>query len=259
MTSDWLARLMKTDEDDGLKPDWLLLEDGPLIAVCKPVGLLTEGPDYLPTMVREVKDWLRRKYGKSGRVYLGIPHRLDRVTSGVLVFGKNSKVAARLAEQFHDRKVQKVYWTLLDQKPEPEAGELVDWLLKDSGSARSQIVDASTPGAKEARLEYQTLGRVGERWLVEVKPLTGRTHQIRVQFAGHGCPIAGDARYGGKPWQNDVEPQTLSDGFDERQIRIALHARALTLFHPIRYDAMTIEAPLPADWSVPVELLIDRL
>ena len=245
---------MTTDAADEVDPDWLLLEDGPLIAVCKPVGLLTEGPEYLPTMVREVKNWLRRKYGKSGRVYLGIPHRLDRVTSGVLVFGRNSKVAARLAEQFHDRKVQKVYWTLLDQKPQLPAGELVNWLLKDSDAAQSHIGDASTPGAKEARLEYQTLGQVGERWLVEVKPLTGRTHQIRVQFAGYGCPIAGDRRYGGKPWPDDTEVAALDGEFDERQMRIALHARSLTLFHPIRYDVLTVEAPLPADWNVPAGL-----
>ena len=221
--------------------DWLLLEDGPLLAINKPAGLLTEGvPGGEGTLVGAVRTWLKVRYGKPGNVYLGIPHRLDRPTSGVIVFTRNSKAAARVAEQFEQRQVSKIYWALLEAAPEAESGLLVDWLRKVPEDARSEVCDPGTERAKEAKLEYRTLRLIGGRCLVEVRLLTGRMHQIRVQFASRGCPVVGDVKYGGSPWIQQTSDDEL----------IALHARSLTLKHPIRYDELTIEAPLPDYWGI---------
>lgn len=244
--------------DSGQNPDWLLLEDGPLIAVNKPAGILTQGtPTGEQTMVGLVKAWLAEKYQKPGNVYLGIPHRLDRATSGTLVLTRNSKAAARVAEQFEKRQVTKTYWALLENRPEADSGLLVDWLLKVPDQAISEVVSEDTPGAKEARLEYRTLHEVGGQWLVEVQLLTGRMHQIRVQFASRGFPVVGDTKYGAAEWSSagSVDEADRSTGQRATDVRIALHARSLSLLHPIRYDRMTIETPVPAYWNLPDEVL----
>ncbi|MHC4877888.1 MAG: RluA family pseudouridine synthase [Planctomycetota bacterium] len=237
--------------------DWLLLEDGPLLAFNKPAGLLTEGvPAGQATLVGAVKEWLRIRFQKSGNVYLGIPHRLDRPTSGVIVFTRNSKSAARMAEQFERRQVSKIYWALLDHAPEAESGLLVDWLRKVPDEARSETCAPDADRAKEARLEYRILGTFGGRCLVEVQLLTGRMHQIRVQFASRGCPVAGDLKYGGRPWPEQLTRDVTADNAAASESvavtdeAIALHARSLTLKHPIRYDELTIEAPLPVYWNL---------
>lgn len=241
----------------------VLLEDGPLLAVNKPAGLLTLGAiSGVPTLEREVKAWLKERFDKPGNVYLGIPHRLDRPVSGVVVFARNSKAAARLAEQFRERQVRKVYWVVVEGIPDPPEGELVDWLLKAPDEARVDIVPPNTLGAREARLTYRTLAQTtiapldlsppastphselptphSCTWL-EIELLTGRTHQIRVQLASRGWPVVGDAQYGAvEPFATSTEP---------RDAPIALHARVLTLRHPIRYDELTITAPVPSTWD----------
>jgi len=228
--------------EDNPAPDWLLLEDGPLIAVNKPVGLLTEGSvNGRGSIVNLVKSWIKETRDKPGNVYLGIPHRLDRATSGVLVFGKNSKASQRISEQFLTRTVTKNYLTILENAPHPSEGLLVDYLKKDRERARSQIVPAATEGAKEARLKYQTLYPVAGGYAVAVTLLTGRMHQIRIQFASRDCPVRGDIKYGGHEWAPPPGLQLPPE-------RIALHAQSLTLKHPIRYDWITIEAPLPDFW-----------
>lgn len=256
--------------ETGSDPDWLLLEDGPLIAVNKPAGILTEGiPAGEQTMVGLVKKWLAEKYRKPGNVYLGIPHRLDRATSGTIVFTRNSKTAARVAEQFEKREVTKTYWAILENRPEQDSGLLVDWLLKVPDQAVSEIVVPETARAKEARLEYQLLREVEGGWLVEVKLLTGRMHQIRVQFASRGCPVVGDTKYGAEEWFGEVtssrkverevdqttsgtklDPDRQQTGSSAADIRIALHARSLSLLHPIRYDSLTLETPVPEYWNL---------
>jgi len=270
-------------------PDWLLLEDGPLIAVNKPAGILTEGiPSGEQTMVGLVKAWLANKYQKPGNVYLGIPHRLDRATSGTIVFTRNSKAAARVAEQFEKRQVSKTYWALLEKCPEDDTGLLVDWLLKVPDQAISEVVSEGTAKAKEARLEYRVLREFKGRWLVEILLLTGRMHQIRVQFASRGCPVVGDAKYGGGEWldaggvnpgiasaeisspasSDETVPAAANSNSDTamkliRQpasdIRIALHARSLSLLHPIRYDKLTLETPVPAYWDLSDESFLAKL
>ena len=227
----------------------ILCEDGPILAVNKPAGLLTLGAKPgVPTLERQVKQYLKEKYDKLGNVYLGIPHRLDRPVSGVVVFARNSKAAARLAEQFRERQVRKIYWALVEQVPDSAEGELVDWLLKSPDQAHVQVVSPHTPGAREARLRYRTLqtepaGGQANRMLLEIEPLTGRTHQIRVQLAARGWPIVGDVQYGAT---TSIAAVRAADLRDEP---IALHARSLTIKHPVRYDSLTITAPLPEFWG----------
>jgi 23S rRNA pseudouridine1911/1915/1917 synthase len=218
----------------------ILCEDGPVLAINKPAGLLTLGAvPGVPTLERQVKKFLKDKYQKPGNVYLGVPHRLDRPVSGVVVFARNSKAAARLAEQFRERQVRKVYWALVERPPESPEGELVDWLLKAPDQAQVKVVPPQTPGAREARLRYRTLE---DGKLLEITPLTGRTHQIRVQLAARGWPIVGDVQYGGTSSLGDARSA------DPRDEPIALHARSLTILHPVRYDSLTITAPLPPNW-----------
>jgi 23S rRNA pseudouridine1911/1915/1917 synthase len=254
------------------QPLEILCEDGPVLAVNKPAGLLTLGAKPgVPTLERLVKQMLKDKFHKPGNVYLGIPHRLDRPVSGVVVFGRNSKAAARLAEQFRERQVRKIYWALVERPPTAPEGELIDWLLKSPDEASVRIVPAGTPGARQAHLKYRTLNLNSEfsatnslsspsvalpddtrlRSLLEIEPLTGRTHQIRVQLAAHGCPIVGDVQYGA------TTHLTKTPVADSRDEPIALHARSLTILHPVRYDSLTITAPLPEHWRIVLQIAAD--
>ncbi len=221
----------------------ILFEDNHCLAVAKPAGLLTQGvPPGIPTLEAMVKAYLKERYGKPGNVYLGIPHRLDRPVSGVVLFARNSKAAGRLAEQFQTHQVRKLYWALVEGVVEPAEGAWEDWLLKLPEQARSQRVEPDTPGAKRAVLHYRRL-EVGPDWtLLEIEPQTGRMHQIRVQAASRGWPIFGDALYGAtRPFGPPAELP--------RDRVIALHARSLTFLHPIRYEPMTVAADLPESWA----------
>lgn len=222
----------------------ILCEDGPVIAVNKPAGIISQGaPRGIDSLVDLVKEYLKEKYHKPGNVYLGVPHRLDRPVSGVMVFSRNSKCAARLAEQFAAHQVRKVYWACLERPPEPEAGELRDWIYRIPDQPRVEIADPGREGAKQAVLTYRTLECHKGRALVEVELQTGRMHQIRIQFASRGCPIVGDAQYGA------ATPFGGRTSLDQSTGAIALHARSLTILHPIRYDELTIVAPLPPTWG----------
>ena len=216
----------------------VLLEDGPILAINKPAGLLTQAPPGVPSLEAEVKAWLKERHDKPGNVYLGIPHRLDRGVSGVIVFTRNSKAAARMAEQFEQRSVRKVYWAVVEGIPDPASAELTDWVLKLPEQSRAEIVPAVTPGARGCRLSYRVLATRENTSLVEIEPHTGRMHQIRVQFASRGWPVLGDTQYG----------STRSPFLEEQ--RIALHAHSLTFQHPVRYDPLTVTAPLPDDWPM---------
>lgn len=222
----------------------VLCEDGPVIAVNKPAGLLTQGvPQGIPTLESQVKAYLKEKYHKPGNVYLGIPHRLDRPVSGVVLFTRNSKAAARLAEQFRERQVKKLYWCVLERPPEPSEGALADHLFKVAEQAYVEVVPPDTAGARPATLHYRTLARSHVGTLVEVELETGRMHQIRVQFSSRGWPVLGDVQYGASRMLADpaVPPEP-------RSAVIALHARSLTFLQPVRYEPVTVTAPLPAVW-----------
>lgn len=219
----------------------ILFEDNHCIAAAKPAGLLTQGPPNVPSLESMVKAYLKSKYNKPGNVYLGVPHRLDRPVSGVMLFARNSKSAERLAEQFRDRKVQKTYWGIVEGKIEPAEGEWEDWLRKIQDEARAEIAEPHADGAKHAVLRYRILQSGESGTLVEFRPTTGRMHQIRVQAASRGHTLLGDALYGSTlPFGPAVELP--------RDRIIALHARSLILHHPLSYEALTLTAPLPAPW-----------
>ncbi|SFI15313.1 RluA family pseudouridine synthase [Planctomicrobium piriforme] len=226
-----------TDQD-------ILCEDGAVIAVNKPHGVITQGaPRGVDSLVDLVKNYLKQKYQKPGNVYLGVPHRIDRPVSGIVVFSRNSKCAARLSEQFAKRQVQKIYHAVLERPPAEREGQLEDWIYRIPDHSRVEISSQSNTEAKYAQLSYKTLAVHQGRALVEVTLGTGRMHQIRIQFASRGCPIVGDEQYGSR----GMFPGFFSG---ERLVApIALHARRLTLQHPIRYEPLTIIAPLPAMWK----------
>jgi 23S rRNA pseudouridine1911/1915/1917 synthase len=224
-----------------MTPLQVLLEDNHCLAVAKPAPLLTQAPPGVPSLEALAKAYLRERYGKTGRVYLGVPHRLDRPVSGVVLFARSSKAARRLAEQFHDRRVTKAYWAAVEGDVEPPEGTWEDWIRKVPDEPRAERADPATPGAQHAVLHYRRLGACAGGALLELRPTTGRMHQLRLQAALHGHPVRGDELYGAAlPFGPTVELQ--------RDRIIALHARALTLLHPIRYEPIIVEAPLPEAW-----------
>jgi 23S rRNA pseudouridine1911/1915/1917 synthase len=226
----------------------ILLEDNHCLVVAKPAPLLTQGPPVptpagpIPTLESMVKDYLRQRYHKPGKVYLGIPHRLDRPVSGVMVFARNTKAARRLAEQFQKHQVEKVYWALVEGSLTPEEGVWEDWLRKIPEEARTEVVSPDCAAARFARLRYRVVARMGETTLTEFQPETGRMHQIRVQAATRSHPVRGDVLYGAAlPFGPDAPLP--------RDRVIALHSRSLTFLHPIRYEPVTLVAPLPSTWQ----------
>jgi 23S rRNA pseudouridine1911/1915/1917 synthase len=225
----------------------VLFEDNHCLAVVKPAPLLTQGPPGVPSLEALARAYLKERYHKKGHVYLGIPHRLDRPVSGVVLFTRSSKAAQRVAEQFQGRQVRKVYWALLERSPEgalpAELGTWEDWLRKVPDEARSE---QTTPDAADARLAVSQFRRLRDREddaLVEIEPLTGRMHQIRVQAATRGWPVRGDQLYGAR------QPFGPAAALARDRV-IALHARSLTFLHPIRYEPLTLTAPLPEEWGV---------
>jgi 23S rRNA pseudouridine1911/1915/1917 synthase len=226
----------------------VLYEDNHCLVVAKPAPLLTQGvPPGIPTLESMAKAYLKERYHKAGNVYLGIPHRLDRPVSGVVLFARNTKAAQRLAEQFQKHQVTKVYWAVVEGVVEPSEGQWSDWLLKLPEEALSKRVSPDTPGARRALLDYQKLGAGPGLTFLDVRPQTGRMHQIRVQAGERGWPVLGDILYGAK--QSFGPAASLP-----RERVIALHARSLTFLHPIRFEPITVTAPLPEYWKqLPIE------
>jgi 23S rRNA pseudouridine1911/1915/1917 synthase len=221
----------------------VLYEDNHCLALAKPAPLVTEGvPPGIPSLEALARAYLKDKYHKPGNVYLGIPHRLDRPVSGVVLFARSTKAAQRLAEQFRHRQVSKIYWALVEGQVQPDEGDWEDWLLKVPDVARAERASAGTPGAKLAQAHYRVLERLDDCTLLEVQPRTGRMHQIRVQAASRGWPVLGDILYGAK--RSFGPPVELP-----RDRVIALHARRLTFLHPIRYEPIVLTAPLPGLWE----------
>jgi 23S rRNA pseudouridine1911/1915/1917 synthase len=212
----------------------ILYEDNHCLAVFKPSGVASAHfQGHEETLDRAVKVYLKAKYHKPGNVFLGVVHRLDKPVSGVLLFARTSKAAARLAEQFREGTVEKLYWAVVEGDVSRTAGTLEDWLRKDTTIGRVEVTEPQEPGSRQALLHYQRRASHGGLTWLEVRPQTGRTHQLRVQLAHHGHPIYGDSKYG--------SVHTLDQG-------IALHARSLTFLHPIRYEPVTLTAELPRIW-----------
>jgi 23S rRNA pseudouridine1911/1915/1917 synthase len=238
----------------------ILFEDNHLLAVNKPAGLLSQGDRSGDSSVVDVAThYLKTRYGKPGRVYVGLLHRLDRPASGVMLLAKTGKAASRLSEQFRSGTIAKIYWAIVEGYPTADAGAWSDVLAKDSRINRSRVSSqglhgpdvsalheseggdarqSSTGAGKGASVEFRVLERWTRGSKLELKPLSGRSHQLRVQLSSRGLPILGDIKYGSKQRLN-----ALDGG-----MRIALHARQITLAHPTRQEAITVLAPLPDDW-----------
>lgn len=213
----------------------ILYEDNHLLVVNKPAGIATMGTAAgTKSMFTLAKEYLKWKYQKPGNVYLGVVSRLDSLVSGVLIFARTSKAAARLSEQFRDHKTQKTYWAIVEGTPDPKQGELVHWMSKDETRQKMVARSKKSPDSQEARLKYQTVRELPEGTLLEVELLTGRKHQIRVQLASTGHPILGDRKYGSET--------AFPAG-------IALHARILTIEHPTLKKPVTLNARLPKVWG----------
>jgi 23S rRNA pseudouridine1911/1915/1917 synthase len=224
----------------------ILYEDNHLLAVVKPPGLPTQGAAAgRSSLVVQAKEYLRQKYRKPGNVYLGVVSRLDLPVSGVVLFARTSKAAARLNQQFRDRQVEKLYWALVEGKIEPPAAECVDWMAKDERQKRMVVVNPPRRGQdrmprkraakpQAARLKYKRLKVSGGNSLLEISLETGRKHQIRVQLAARGHPLVGDRKYGSR--------RAFAGG-------IALHCRRLVVEHPVKKTMLELVAPPPKAWK----------
>lgn len=227
---------------DALDPARVLFEDHHLLVLNKPAPLLTQAPPALPSLEAVVKAYIKQKYSKPAGVYLGVPHRLDRAVSGVVCFARNTKAAQRVHAQFQAHTPRKVYWAVVEGTVMPDEEVWTDWLVKKPDVAESVVGKEGEPGAKLAMLGYRVLKAVDGTTLLELSPLTGRMHQLRVQCATRGHPVLGDAKYAStKPFGPPAELP--------RDRVIALHARQLTLQHPFTREELTFTAPLPAYWG----------
>ncbi|WP_162427541.1 RluA family pseudouridine synthase [Pontibacter pudoricolor] len=211
----------------------VLFEDNHVLVVNKPAGLLVHGDETGDiTLADLAKEYIKEKYNKLGNVFIGVVHRLDRPVSGVVLMAKTSKALARLNELFRSKKTRKIYWAIVLNKPQQESGTLVHWLVKDSSKNVTKAFAKENAAGQRSELNYKLLGAQQGRYLLEVNPITGRPHQIRVQLASMRCPIVGDLKYGAA--------QPLPDK------SIALHARQLQFEHPTLKTTITVSAPLPA-------------
>lgn len=221
-----------------LNKDNILYEDNHLIIVNKMPGELVQGDESGDrTLADDVKDYLRVTYNKKGNVYLGIPHRLDRPTSGIVVYAKTDKALIRLNEMFRSSSVKKIYWAVVDRKPLKDEGELVHYIVRNSETNKSIAYNKEVKGSKVARLSYKVLASSDRYHLIEIFLHTGRHHQIRAQLKAIGVHIKGDLKYGAE--------RSNSDG------GISLHARKVSFIHPVKKEELTVTAPPPKDklWS----------
>ena len=177
----------------------ILYEDNHLIAVYKPAGILVqEDKTGDPSLLDQVKYYLKNKYHKPGNVYLGLINRLDRPVSGIILFAKTSKGASRLSEQFRNHEVEKIYHALVVGKPKKDKDTLVHYLVKDKVINKTTAHGSDTEDAQEAELHYEVEKSNIKYSLLKIKLGTGRSHQIRAQLSAIGCPIVGDVKYGGE-------------------------------------------------------------
>lgn len=212
----------------------VLYEDNHLIAINKRVGDIVQGDKTGDAPLSDiVKAYIKEKYNKPGNVYLGVAHRLDRPTTGIVVFAKTSKALPRLNKLFAEKDAKKTYWAVVKQQPKKQKDTLVNWLKRNTKQNKSYANIKEVPDSKKAILDYTVIKKLENYYLLEINLQTGRHHQIRSQLSGIGCPIKGDLKYGFN--------RSNQDG------GIHLHARKLSFIHPVKKEQLEITAPLPKD------------
>lgn len=210
----------------------VLFEDNHLLVINKRAGDLVQGDKTGDLPLSElIKLFIKKRDNKPGNVYLGVVHRLDRPTSGIVLFAKTSKALTRLNKAFANKLPQKTYWAVVKNKPEKENAELIHFLKRNSKQNKSYANINEVPDSKKAILRYQLIKSLDNYHLLEVDLLTGRHHQIRSQLSKIGCPIKGDLKYG--------FDRSNPDG------SIHLHARKLEIIHPVTNEKLSIKAPTP--------------
>jgi 23S rRNA pseudouridine1911/1915/1917 synthase len=212
----------------------ILFEDNHIIIVNKRAGDIVQGDKTGDKPLSDiVKEYIKVKFNKPGNVYLGVVHRLDRPTTGIVIFAKTSKVLPRLNKLFANKEVDKTYWAIVKNKPEIENNTLKHWLKKNPKNNKSTAFDKEIKDSKYAVLHYSIIKKLTNYYLLEINLETGRHHQIRSQLSKIGSPIKGDLKY----------------GFDRsnKDASIHLHSRKLAFMHPVKKEGIKIIAPLPKD------------
>lgn len=208
----------------------VIYEDNHLIAINKRSGDLVQGDKTGDRPLSDLtKDYIKEKYKKPGDVYLGVPHRIDRPTSGLVMFCKTSKSLPRMNKLFETKTIQKTYWAVVKNEPPKKEDTLIHFLHRNPQKNKSTAHKNEVPGSKKAELSYRILKKLDNYFLLEILPKTGRHHQIRSQLSAIGCPIKGDLKY----------------GFDRsnKDASIHLHARSLEFIHPVSNEPIKISAP----------------
>jgi len=212
----------------------VLFEDNHIIAINKKPSQLVQGDKTNDEPLSEiVKKYIKAKYNKPGEVFLGVVHRLDRPVSGIVLFAKTSKALTRLNELFRNKNIQKTYWAIVKNQPKKQEDRLINYLVKNEKTNKSKAFNEERKDALRSELSYKVIGKTDNYYLLEVLPITGRHHQIRVQLSHMGCPIKGDLKY----------------GFDRsnKDASIHLHARKIEFMHPVKNEPIIIEAQPPVD------------
>lgn len=211
----------------------VVYEDNHMLIVDKAASEIVQGDKTGDTPLSEtVKTYLKARYAKSGNVFVGVVHRLDRPVSGLVLFAKTSKALSRLNEMFRNGEVQKTYWAIVKNRPDEQEADVIHYLVRNEKQNKSYAYDEEVPRSKKAILHYKVVGRSKNYYLLEVNLMTGRHHQIRCQLAKIGCPIRGDLKYGAL--------RSNPDG------SIGLHARSMTFVHPVSKKTIAVTAPVPA-------------
>ncbi|MCQ2250686.1 MAG: RNA pseudouridine synthase [Bacteroidales bacterium] len=217
----------------------VLYEDNHIIIVSKTVNEIVQGDKTGDvTLLDTVKAYIKEKYQKPGEVFLGLTHRLDRPTSGIVIFARTSKALSRMNELFRKGEVHKTYWAITAKRPPEDEGTLRNMIYKNEKQNKSYLAHPGTNDAKEAVLNYRIISVSDRYYLWEIDLLTGRHHQIRCQLSAIGCPVRGDLKYG--------YPRSNPDG------GLSLHARRVTFEHPVSHIQIDVTAPVPQEklWQV---------
>lgn len=212
----------------------VLFDDNHIIIVNKRAGDITQGDKTGDKPLSDVvKEYVKDKYNKPGNVFIGTVHRLDRPTSGIVIFARTSKALERLNKMLRDKTINKTYWALVKNKPKKESDTLIDFLKKDTKKNKSFVYKKEIEGSKKATLHYKTIKKLDNYTLLEIDLETGRHHQIRTQLSYIGSPIKGDLKYG--------FDRSNKDG------SISLHARKIEFIHPVSKENISLIAPTPDD------------